>query len=52
MRILAGCENSVWNQLWEQAAAQGITVMVSTGDSGSAGCDNPDTETVATQGWQ
>ena len=24
--------------------------MVSTGDSGSAGCDNPDTETVATQG--
>jgi len=27
--------------LWEQAAAQGITVIVSTGDSGSAGCDNP-----------
>jgi len=25
--------------LWEQAAAQGITVVVSTGDSGSAGCD-------------
>ncbi len=33
--------------LWEQAAAQGITVMVSTGDSGSAGCDSPDTENVA-----
>jgi hypothetical protein len=28
--------------LWEQAAAQGTTVIVSAGDSGSAGCDNPD----------
>ncbi len=28
-----------YNALWEQAAAQGITVMISTGDSGSAGCD-------------
>ena len=28
--------------LWEQAAAQGISVMVSSGDNGSAGCDNPD----------
>jgi hypothetical protein len=25
--------------LWEEAAAQGITVMVSTGDTGSASCD-------------
>ena len=32
--------------LWEQAAAQGITVMVSTGDNGSAGCDNPDSSGV------
>jgi len=35
---------------WEQAAAQGITVTVSTGDSGSAGCDNPNLVTAATQG--
>jgi hypothetical protein len=28
--------------LAEQAAAQGITYVVSTGDSGSAGCDSPD----------
>jgi subtilase family serine protease len=35
---------------WEQAAAQGISVVVSTDDSGSAGCDDPDTETVATGG--
>jgi hypothetical protein len=31
--------NQFFNLLWEQAAAQGITVMVSTGDSGSAVCD-------------
>ncbi|MFZ0662797.1 MAG: protease pro-enzyme activation domain-containing protein [Acidobacteriaceae bacterium] len=35
-----GSENAFINSLWEQAAAQGITVMVSTGDSGSAGCDD------------
>jgi len=34
--------------LAEQAAAQGITYMVSTGDAGSAGCDDPNSETVAT----
>jgi hypothetical protein len=38
------------NSLWEQAAAQGITVIVSTGDSGSAGCDDPDTQSYATGG--
>jgi Pro-kumamolisin, activation domain/Bacterial Ig-like domain (group 3) len=32
--------NSSLTQLWEQAAAQGITVTVATGDSGSAACDN------------
>ena len=26
--------------LWEQAAAQGITVIVASGDNGSAGCDD------------
>ena len=25
--------------MWQQAAAEGITVIVSTGDNGSAGCD-------------
>ncbi|MBW4043698.1 MAG: hypothetical protein HIU87_01725 [Acidobacteria bacterium] len=42
--------NQFINQLWQQAAAQGISVTVSAGDSGSAGCDNPNTATVATQG--
>ena len=32
--------NQFYSQMWEQAAAQGITVTISTGDSGSAGCDN------------
>lgn len=45
-----GSENAFINQLWEQAAAQGITVMVSTGDSGSAGCDDDNTENYATYG--
>ncbi len=40
-----GCEynngatyTGYWNGLWEQAAAQGQTVFVSSGDSGAAGC--------------
>ena len=31
--------NLQWSELWQQAAAQGISVTVSTGDSGSASCD-------------
>jgi hypothetical protein len=32
--------NALWSALWQQAAAQGQTVLVSSGDSGSSGCDN------------
>ena len=32
--------NQFYNTLWEQAAAQGITVLLASGDSGSAGCDS------------
>ena len=32
--------NALWSELWQQAAAQGQTVLVSSGDSGSAGCDD------------
>ncbi len=39
-----GSTNTFIDSLWEQAAAQGITVMVSTGDSGSAGCDSSGAE--------
>ncbi|MGB8494188.1 MAG: protease pro-enzyme activation domain-containing protein [Candidatus Acidiferrum sp.] len=31
--------NQFYNQLWEQAAAQGITVAIAAGDSGPASCD-------------
>ena len=34
-------ENDFYHDLWQQAAAEGITVFVSTGDSGSSGCDIP-----------
>lgn len=39
-----------YGYMWEQAAAQGMSVMVSTGDSGSAGCDDPDSEQYAVYG--
>jgi subtilase family serine protease len=45
---LGSAGNSFYNNLWQQASAQGITVAVSTGDSGSAGCDDPHTEGLAT----
>jgi len=32
--------NAFYNVLWEQAAGQGITVVLSAGDGGSAGCDD------------
>jgi subtilase family serine protease len=31
--------NAFYSGLWEQASAEGITVAVSAGDTGSAGCD-------------
>ncbi len=36
---LGSTENQFWNNLWQQAASQGITAFVSSGDSGAAGCD-------------
>ena len=37
-----GDYNAFYYYLWEQAAAQGITVLMSAGDGGSAGCDDFD----------
>lgn len=31
--------DAFYNSLWQQAAAQGITVVISAGDNGSAACD-------------
>ena len=45
-----GASGNAFNKnLWQQAAAQGITVLVSSGDSGAAGCDASSANT-ATQG--
>ncbi len=46
---LGSAETTFLNNLWQQAAAQGITVVVSSGDSGAAGCD-PATAASATKG--
>ena len=53
-----GCEaalgptgNAFYNALWQQAAAEGITVLVAAGDNGAAGCDNPNFGLPASQGF-
>ena len=53
----SGCESAsdvssgttFFNQLWQQAAAQGMSVFVSSGDSGAAACDTS-SSTSATHG--
>ena len=35
--------------LWQQAAMQGITVLISTGDTGAAGCANPNPNSTTPQ---
>jgi pseudomonalisin len=51
-----GCENQggkgevqFWDSLFQQAAGEGISVFVSSGDSGAAGCDPAFTTPPATQ---
>jgi hypothetical protein len=41
---LGNTGNTLINEMWEQAAAQGQTVLVSSGDTGSAGCDSNGSE--------
>jgi len=38
---LGKAQNALWNRVWEQAAAQGMSVFVASGDSGAAGCATP-----------
>jgi subtilase family serine protease len=42
--------NAFYNALWGQGAAQGITILVASGDSGSAGCDVYSGEVAAEYG--
>ena len=44
-RLLGMTENNFFNSLWLQAAAEGISVFVSAGDDGAAGCDDPNDPT-------
>jgi len=43
---LGSSGNNFINSLWQQAAAQGITVFVSSGDDGAAGCDSASASTA------
>lgn len=47
---LGAAGNAFFNSLWEQAAAEGISVVVATGDTGSAVCDAGDTGPFVQQG--
>ncbi|MGO9692203.1 MAG: protease pro-enzyme activation domain-containing protein [Syntrophobacteraceae bacterium] len=38
---LGSAENTFYNNLWSQAATQGITSFVASGDAGAAGCNAP-----------
>ena len=39
--FMSDTQIAFYNQLWEQAASEGISVFVSTGDSGASGCNDP-----------
>jgi len=46
---LGSSENNFYSNLWQQAATQGITSFVASGDAGAAGCNAPsDTEGTGT----
>jgi hypothetical protein len=48
--FLGPAGNAFYNALWRQAAAEGITALVSSGDSGAAGCDATSSLTAAQYG--
>jgi len=47
---LGPVQNAFYNALWQQAAAQGITAFVSSGDNGGAGCDDQSSGYFASNG--
>jgi len=49
-QVLGNGGVSFYGGLWEQAAAQGITAILSAGDGGAAGCDDFNTITAAQNG--
>lgn len=49
-QALGSAGNAFYLSLWQQAAAEGITVLASAGDNGAAGCDSADSASPATNG--
>jgi len=49
-QTLGSVQAAFYNSLWQQAAAQGITAFVSSGDNGGAGCDSQSSGLFASQG--
>ncbi|HEX2712211.1 MAG TPA: Ig-like domain repeat protein, partial [Candidatus Acidoferrales bacterium] len=47
---LGNAGNRFYSLLWAQAAAQGITALLPSGDNGSASCDGATGQTAATRG--
>ncbi|WP_347986809.1 Ig-like domain repeat protein [Methylomonas sp. AM2-LC] len=45
-QYMAQAETNAWSNLWQQAQSQGQTVLVSSGDSGAAGCDASNSSTA------
>jgi Pro-kumamolisin, activation domain len=49
---LGTTQNQFYNSTWQQAATEGITVLVAAGDNGAAGCDNDGENSPAQLGLQ
>ncbi|MGH9342744.1 MAG: Ig-like domain repeat protein, partial [Terriglobia bacterium] len=49
--LLGAAGNAFYNSLFEQAAAEGISVIVAAGDDGSAACNDPNNSTYVTSGF-
>jgi pseudomonalisin len=49
-RDMGSTELAFYNALWEQAASQGMSAFVSSGDSGASGCDSGSSSTGTGKG--
>jgi subtilase family serine protease len=47
--MLGATRNIFYNNLWQQAAAEGISVSITIGDNGSANCENPNPSLTTAQ---
>ena len=48
--VMGSSEMAFYNALWQQAAAQGQSVIVSSGDTGAAGCNSEADSTASSTG--